>query len=173
MFLKPAEIIEFLKTRKYLQEGMKVADFGCGSGYFTLLLAQAVGPEGSVYAIDLDENALGAVKEFLDNFRIKNVTLIKSDLEKTTSLNEGNLNLVFISQMLYQSSEPQKILSEAKRVLKEGGFIVILEPKSHNPLFFGQNIHPQEKIEEICKDLGFKILEDRDFNYYFLLIFQK
>ena len=173
MFTRPGEIINFLKEKGYLHSGMNGADFGCGSGYFSVLLANIVGPQGLIYAIDIQEDVLNEAKEFANNFKIKNIRFLKQDLEKNSGLENNSVDFVFISQVLYQSENPELILKEAYRVLKNNGLLIIYEPKESNFLFLGQNVHPQEKIEEICKNIGFKIIEDRDWGAYFLLIFEK
>jgi len=56
---KPKEVIEKLA----IKPGSRVADLGAGGGYFTWHLAGAVGPEGIVYAVEIDEIALGILRE--------------------------------------------------------------------------------------------------------------
>jgi predicted methyltransferase len=56
---KPKKVVETLP----LAPGARVADLGAGGGYFTWYLAQAVGPEGKVYAVDIDETALRLITQ--------------------------------------------------------------------------------------------------------------
>jgi ubiquinone/menaquinone biosynthesis C-methylase UbiE len=173
MFLRPGEIVQHLRDKKYVLPGMKGADFGCGSGYFTALLAEEVGAEGKIYAIDVDEEAIKEAQEFISQFGLRNVKFLHQDLENTSGLEDNSLDFVFISQVLYQSDEPQKIISEAKRVLKGGGFLIILEPQRENPLFAGQRIYNIEEIANILEKESFKIGEINQTSYYYLLIAQK
>jgi ubiquinone/menaquinone biosynthesis C-methylase UbiE len=173
MFLRPGEIVQHLRDKKYVLPGMKGADFGCGSGYFTALLAEEVGAEGKIYAIDVDEEAIKEAQEFISQFGLRNVKFLHQDLETTSGLEDNSLDFVFISQVLYQSDEPQKIISEAKRVLKDGGFLIILEPQRENPLFAGQRIYNIEEIVNILEKESFKIGEINQTSYYYLLIAQK
>ena len=56
----------FDNPRKYcsrVAQDQVVADLGCGPGFYALALAESVGPEGRVYAVDSDENAIRAVQE--------------------------------------------------------------------------------------------------------------
>lgn len=173
MFVRPGEIIEFLKEKKYIHQGLNGADFGCGSGYFTTLLANVVGVNGNIYAIDIDDDALNSARELAKNLRIKNIRFLKQDLEKSSGLNPLSLDFVFASQILYQSDKPELVIKEAFRILKNNGVLIILEPTSYNYLFFGQNIHQPEKIEKICEEVGFKLIEKRNLNNYILWIYQK
>jgi len=173
MFLRPGEIIQKLKDKKYLLQGMRGADFGCGTGYFTLLLAQTVGPSGRIYAIDVDEEVLKEAQEFISQFDLRNIKFLHQDLEVDSGLEKDSLDFVFISQVLYQSDEPQKIISEAKRVLKNNGFLIVLEPQKENPLFAGQRVYNFQEIVELIEKENFKIIEiDQSSNYY-LVVAQK
>ena len=173
MFLRPGEIIQHLRDKKYILTGMKGADFGCGSGYFTVLLAQSVGPSGKIYAIDIDEEVLRSAQEFIEQIGLKNVKFLHQDLEVNSSLENNSLDFVFISQVLYQSDEPQKIISEAKRVLKNKGFLIVLEPHKENPLFIGQRVHNFQEIVNLIEKEGFKIIEIEQSSDYYLIVGQK
>jgi ubiquinone/menaquinone biosynthesis C-methylase UbiE len=173
MFLRPGEIVQHLRDKKYVLQGMKGADFGCGSGYFTALLAQEVGHSGKIYAIDIDEEALKSTQELIDQFGLRNVKFLHQDLEINSGLENNSLDFVFISQVLYQSDEPQKIISEAKRVLKDKGYLIVLEPQKENPLFTGQRVHNFQDIVNLMEKEGFKIIEIEQTSNYYLTVGQK
>ncbi len=173
MFLKPGEIIQKLREKKYILKGMNGADFGCGSGYFTALLAREVTPEGKIYAIDIQEDTIKEAQEFLRNLNIFNVKFLIQDLEINSGLPENYLDFVFISQVLYQSEKPEKIIESAYKALKYGGFLIILEPQAENILLRGQKAYKPEEIISILENFNFKIKEiDQNSNYY-LVISQK
>jgi ubiquinone/menaquinone biosynthesis C-methylase UbiE len=173
MFTKPGEIVKYLKDKKYITTNMNGADFGCGSGYFSVLLAQSVLPSGTIYAIDILEDELKSAQEFANNLGVKNIRFLRQDLEKNSGLANNQVDFVFISQVLYQSKEPQKIIKEAFRVIKNNGFLIVYEPQASNFLFSGQKVHSQEEIEKICTEIGFKILERKEYPGFYLLVFQK
>lgn len=173
MFLRPSDIIQELRSKKYILPGMIGADFGCGGGYFTSLLATEVGPEGKIYALDIQEEVLKEAQEFLKNLNLKNVRFLKQDLEVSSGLEEKFLDFVFISQVLYQSENPEKIIGEAKRVLKNNGHLILLEPQEKNPLFFGQKIHSLEELLNLIENQGLKIVEVKTIGEYYLIISQK
>src|SRR5688572_7860268 len=56
---RPQAVIQSLD----IASGSRVADLGAGGGYFTFPLAQAVGPEGKVYAVDIDDRSLHAIRQ--------------------------------------------------------------------------------------------------------------
>jgi ubiquinone/menaquinone biosynthesis C-methylase UbiE len=173
MFLKPGEIVQHLRDKKYILQGMKGADFGCGTGYFTSLLAQEVGHSGKIYAIDIDDEVIKEAQEFIDQFGLRNVKFLHQDLEINSGLEDNSIDFVFISQVLYQSDEPHKIISEAKRVLKEKGYLIILEPQKENPLFTGQRVHNIQEVVNLIEKEGFKIIEIEQTSNYYLVVGQK
>jgi ubiquinone/menaquinone biosynthesis C-methylase UbiE len=173
MFLRPGEIVQHLRDKKYILQGMKGADFGCGTGYFTALLAQEVGHSGKIYAIDIDEEVIKEAREFIDQFGLRNVKFLHQDLEINSGLENNSMDFVFISQVLYQSDEPYKIISEAKRVLKDKGYLIILEPQKENPLFTGQRVHNFQDIVDLMEKEGFKIIEIEQTSNYYLVVGQK
>jgi len=66
---KATEVVDALGLR----EGAVVADIGAGGGYFSMLLARAVGPTGRVYAVDTNPKVLAYIDEQADNHRLRNV----------------------------------------------------------------------------------------------------
>ncbi len=62
-----------------MKPGTRVADIGCGEGYFTLRLARAVGPQGLVFAVDINARALAALKKQADQQLLTNVTVVVSE----------------------------------------------------------------------------------------------
>jgi cobalt-precorrin-6B (C15)-methyltransferase len=74
-------------SKARLSSGGIVYDIGCGSGSITVEAALQVGPEGRVYAIDIDEKAVELTKRNLEKFDIKNTDVILSDAKlKISSL---------------------------------------------------------------------------------------
>ena len=124
-FLKPEEILDNLDIR----EGMKIADFGCGSGYFTILMAKRVGKGGVVYAVDVQGAALESVRGRARLFSILNIETIRANLEKEkgSTLKDRSLAMVLLANILFQSSAKDAIIKEAKRVVSKDGKIVIIE----------------------------------------------
>ena len=121
-FIKPEEVLDNLDIR----EGMKVADFGSGSGYFTIPLAKRAGKRGSVYAIDVQESALEAVRGRARLFFVFNIEAIRANLEKESgsTLKDKSLYMVVLANVLFQSSAKDAMLKEAKRVINKNGKIV-------------------------------------------------
>ncbi len=173
MFLKPAQIVQRLKSKGYLLQGFYVGDFGCGAGFFTALFAQEVGPEGRVKAFDIQEEVLKEAEEFVSQAGYKNVDYIQADLEEKVPLEDNSLDLVFISQVLFQSEKPEKILQEAYRVLKQNRYLVVIEPEKGHILFQGQKTFSKEELENLVVKAGFQIRETDLVDQFHLVVAQK
>jgi ubiquinone/menaquinone biosynthesis C-methylase UbiE len=130
-FLHPERIISSLVTMSFLQKGAIIADFGAGHGYFTIPLGRAVGPEGRVYAIEIQKAGLNIIRAKAKLENLLQIEMVWSDLDRANGsrLKDGSVDLVFIANILFQSEKKSIILSEACRVLKPGGRAIIIEWK--------------------------------------------
>ena len=125
-FLNPAEVINLLP----LKEGMIVADFGCGNGYFTLEIAKRLRPAGRVLALDIWKPSLEALA-FRSKLEGLN-SLIETrwanlEMPKGSGLDDNSCDLVFIANILFEVEKKETIIEEAKRILKPEGFLVLIE----------------------------------------------
>ena len=123
-FSQPGTILEQLD----INDNMIVADFGCGHGYFTLPLSVLVS-QGKVYALDVVEEALEAVRSQAQLEGAINIETIRCNLEILggSKLTQDSIDLVILANILFLSQKKSAILKEAKRVLKIGGQIVLIE----------------------------------------------
>jgi len=122
LWLPPAMVIDALGV----QPGDVIADIGAGTGYFSLPLAQAVGPLGLVYAIDCQAEMLGRLQFKLDTGGISNIRAINADAD-STGLPDVSCDLVFLALVWHELAERIDCLREAKRLLKPGGHIAVLD----------------------------------------------
>lgn len=126
-FLNPEGI---LQETGIFQPGMKVGDFGCGAGYFSIPLAKIVGEEGHVFAVDVLQSALDALSQKASLARMEGIiTPIRANLEKTgaTNIPNASLQVVVLANILFQSDQKEAVIAEAKRVLTPGGFLVVID----------------------------------------------
>ncbi|MBI2064626.1 MAG: class I SAM-dependent methyltransferase [Candidatus Yanofskybacteria bacterium] len=126
-FLDPDRIVDEFDIR----EGMQIADFGSGAGYFTILLGERVGPEGKVYALDVQEDKLDDVRVKAGVRDLKNIETIRADLEVlgSSGLSDNSQDVVLLANILFQSRKKSEILKEATRILKRDGMMVIIDWK--------------------------------------------
>lgn len=153
-FLNP----EVVANEFGIMKGMRIADFGCGAGYFTTVIARLVGEEGKVAGIDILEEALSALRNRAQLFHLQNITYIQSDLEKEggSTLEEHSQDIVLIANLLFQIKDKEAPLKEAKRILKEGGRLILIDWKPE--ALFGpqdeERLHPA-RARELVQNQGF------------------
>ena len=171
-FINPEAVISQLQ----IKEGMKVADFGCGHGYFSLPLAKMVGKTGRVYAIDVLQDSLDNVKSKAEIEGLNNIETIKGNLEMEGGSKLPNIecDFVILANVLYQSQKKEKIIKEALRVLKVQGRMVIIDWRADD-----LTIGPQEgwrvsedEIKEMARNQGALFLQNfQTGNFHYGLVF--
>jgi len=115
------------KYDSYVTEGQVVADLGCGPGYYTLALADFVGPEGKVYAVDSDEKAIRALKQKADRRGHLNIEAHASSAHDLSFINDGSVDFILADGLLC-SMAPQhheSAVNEMRRILKPGGWMYL------------------------------------------------
>lgn len=180
-FLSPESIINEFG----LAPGMIVADFGSGAGYFTILIAERVGKEGRVYALDIMESALDSVREKARAIGLENVEAVRTNLEVVGSsgLADQSQDVVLVANILFQSDKKVEIVREAKRVLKDGGSMIVIDwKKGAGAMADGrQGFGPPDSLrtdETAMRSLvvGEGLVFDRVFNagqFHFGMVFKK
>ena len=121
-FLHPEQVIQQIN----FSPKQIVADFGCGAGYFTVLMAQAVGPDGQVFACDVQEPPLETVLSKAKTANVFNIKTIHCNLEtpQSTKLAANSVDWIMLANILFQSQKKDTIIEEAKRILKPTGKII-------------------------------------------------
>ena len=106
--------------------GSHVADIGAGGGFFTTRLARAVGPDGRVYAVDVNPVSLRELKAALGT-EVTNVEPILGD-ERDPRLPAGRLDAALVVNAYHEFAEYQAMLRAILTALKPGGRFAIVEP---------------------------------------------
>lgn len=172
MFIQPEEILDQIK----LESEMIVVDFGAGSGGWSIPVAKIV-DEGMVYAFDILEEPLSVLKKRAASENVFNIQTKIVNLEKEgeTKLREESVDLVIMSNILFQINDKKAALKEAKRILKKDGNILIIDWLKSDK--FG----PEEKetvlkedVENLADNMNLELKEELDGgNYHYALLFKK
>lgn len=173
-FLHPERIIGALE----IQRGSVIADFGAGHGYFTIPMARATGPDGRVYAIDIQKAGLTVIRTKAKLEHLLQIEFVWADLDRPngSQLKEASVDLVLMANILFQSEKKTGILLEAHRVLKAGGRALVIEWKPDG-LSFGPPVHLRvspETVQKTATHAGFAY--DREIpvgSHHYGLIFKK
>ena len=161
-----------------LAPGMIVADFGSGSGFYTMSAARAVMPGGKVFAVDIQKDLLEKLKNGARQSQLSNIDVIWGDLEQVggTTLRENSLDAVIVANIIFQIENKENLCLEIRRVLRPNARVLVVDWASS----FG-GIGPQEKdvvskitMTAIFQDHGFVL--DREISagaQHYGLIFRK
>ena len=106
-----------------VKPGMSVLDFGCGPGGFSLAAGRRVGPEGRVYAVDINPLARNSVRQAAEKHGLKNIQTILGD--KLGEVPEASVDIALLYDVLHGLPEPRPVLVQLHRVLKPAGAISV------------------------------------------------
>jgi ubiquinone/menaquinone biosynthesis C-methylase UbiE len=168
---EPDHAIDVLKIAK----GSSVADVGAGSGYMTIKLAKKVGPEGKVFATDIQSGMIELLNKRIAKGKITNVSAILGT-QDDPRLPVDTLDLVLMVDVYHELSQPQLMLRHIKASLKTGGRLVLLEYRKEDP---NVPIKPEHKMSVAEAKLevegeGFKLTRtNEDLPRQHILIFTK
>jgi predicted methyltransferase len=111
-----------------IRRGSVVADIGAGTGLFTLLVADAVGPDGKVYAVDIVPAFLQHIEQRAARAGLRNVRTVLCT-ERSVELPRGSIDLAFLCDTYHHFEFPQNTLASIHRALRPGGELVLVEFK--------------------------------------------
>ena len=125
LFQNPERILEGL-----LLPGQTAADIGCGMGYFTIPLARLAGPQGRVFAVDLQAEMLAGLKRRATRAGLlERITLCQTQPGSLTLPQQVDFALTF--WMVHETPDPQVFLGQVHGLLKPGGKLLLVEPVIH------------------------------------------
>lgn len=125
-FLQNPKII----LQKYINSGMTVLDLGCGTGYFTLEIANRVGNTGKVIACDVQHGMLEILKKKLKYNKSKALIEIHNCKESTLGLTE-KVDFIFAFYSFHEMKFIDKIINELINIVKPQTSVLISEQKFH------------------------------------------
>lgn len=141
-----------------LKRGMVVADVGAGSGYYTVLLARAVGRDGRVFATDLQTGMLDLIRRKLERARLENVTLVQSGSDDPR-LPDATFDRILLVDVYHELAQPQAYVRKLKAALKPDGRLVLIEFRLEDPTVPILEVHKMSVAQvrqELAAD-GFEI----------------
>lgn len=167
----PEQMLDALKIPK----GATVADVGAGVGYTSLRIARRVGPDGTVYATDLQPEM---IKMLVANAREAGADNIKPILCTATDpkLPAGKVDLILMVDVYHECSDPVDTLKGLRRALKPGGRLVLVEFRGEDP---DVPIKPEHKmtLKQVRREIepkGFTFKESLEFlPWQHIIIFEK
>ena len=158
-----------------IADGARVADLGAGGGYFTIRLAHRVGPNGVVYAEDVQREMLQSIERRVEREQLRNVTPVLGKPEDP-ALPAGELDAVLIVDTFNAFEQPVAVLQRVRESLKPGGRVGIIEytRDGHGPgPAMDERIDP-EAVVSAARAAGLRLARRENFlRYQYMLIFEK
>jgi len=170
-FLKPEKVLSELDLR----ENMIVADFGCGAGGWVIPLAKRL-EEGKVYAIDVQEEMLSALKGKAELERVTNIETILLDLESSEGVDliDNFFDIILMTNLLFQLEDKYIVIEEGRRLLKKGGQLLIVDWNKVSPMGPQEGRVNPGDVKKIAEDLGLKLKKEFEAgDHHFALLFTK
>lgn len=146
-----------------LKPGDTFIDIGCSNGYFALPASRIVGEKGTVYGMDIDNEAIEELKIKAANEGLTNLKLVGGDAA-TTIFGKALADIVFFGIDLHDFADPVTVLQNARRMIKPNGKLADLDFKKIR-MDFGPPYEirlDEAKAKEIIERAGFivDIIED-------------
>lgn len=135
-----------------LRPGMSVADIGAGTGYHTLPIAETVGNQGRVYAVEIQPEMLDLLEQKLVERKLDNV---KSILGKVADprLADNSVDLVLMVDVYHEFEFPFEMMQHIIRATRPGGKIVLVEFRAEDPKVPIKLVHKMS-LDQVRKEMA-------------------
>lgn len=166
---KPEEVMDAVG----IADGTHVADLGAGGGWFTIRLARRVGPNGVVYAEDIQREMIAAIERRVQSEGLRNVRTILGT-EDDPRLPPASLDAVLIVDSYHEMRAPVSLLRRVAAALRPGGKLGIIDYRKTGggpgpPL--SERVNPEVVIAD-AKSAGLRLNSHMNFlPYQYLLTF--
>ncbi|HEY4502973.1 MAG TPA: class I SAM-dependent methyltransferase [Candidatus Paceibacterota bacterium] len=157
-----------------LKENDIVADLGAGTGFYSVA-AGAMVPQGRVYAVEVEKDFLSTIKNKAKEAHLNNVECLWGDVEKIggTKIGDSIVDAVIASSILFQVEDRERFIEEARRILKPGGRVLLIDWSDTEAVKI-KNLIPKQKAREIFERKGFTYVRDVDAGvHHYGMIFTK
>ncbi len=148
-----------------IQPGQTVADLGAGTGLFTREFASRVGPEGTVYAVDVNENLLNHIERDASRRGLVNVRVVLAT--QTDARLPYPVDLIFVCDTLHHIENRGAYLRGLRRHLVPGGRLAIIDPAEHAPHIDAVVVpsmrYTMAELDGWMLEAAFELVEEHDF----------
>ncbi|EMI17491.1 methyltransferase type 11 [Rhodopirellula maiorica SM1] len=147
-----------------LKQGDRVADVGAGTGFYSLLMASAVGPNGWVYAVDISPKFVQYLVDQFDQRDVENVTTVICD-DDSVCLPPDSVDLAFICDVYHHFEFPEQTMQSIFNALRPGGRVVIIDferiPGVSREWTIGHVRAGKETFIDEVQSVGFQLTAER------------
>ncbi len=150
LFETPARLL-----KGHVKHGMTVLDVGCGEGYYSLGMAQSVGPKGRVIAVDTKTEAIATLRRKAEEAglseRIETRVCNGQDLGVRDL--SGQVDFALAVYVVHHAEDVGSLLSDVHGALRPGGKFLVVEPRHH------ASVAECESTEATARAAGFALAE--------------
>ena len=169
---KPDQVMDAL----HVAEGTTVADIGAGGGWFTVRLARRVGPNGRVYAVDVQRLMIEAIQRRVQREGFNNVVPVQGDYDDPKLPADARLDAVLIVDAFHEMEDPVVMLRNVARTLAPHARIGIIDYREGDggPGPDAAERVPPSVVMAQAAAAGLKLVDQQTFlRYQYFLIFGK
>ena len=123
-----------------------MADIGVGTGYFARRIARVIGPEGTVYGVDIQPEMLELLEKSLGKIGINNVKGVLGTI-KNPNLPTNSIDLALMVDVYHEFSHPHEMLQNICHALKPGGRIAFVEYRMEDPNVPIKLLHKMSQLQ--------------------------
>lgn len=151
-----------------LLENMKIsktddiADIGAGSGYHVFKMA-AMTTDGTVYAVDIQDEMLAAMRDKKEGGKFSNVSLVKGS-EKSANLAPNSVDKVLIVDVYHEMNFPYEMMTSIKKAMRADAKLYLIEYRGEDPNVPIKKLHKMTEAQAVkeMKVLGLELEENTD-----------
>jgi precorrin-6B methylase 2 len=126
------ERTDLLIGRLKLKPGMVVGDIGAGTGTLTRPIARAVLPGGKVWAVDIQSQMVGLLKQMAAEFKPGEIEIRQSEAQRV-NIPDNTLDLAVMVDVYHELEFPNETLQSLMKAVKSGGRVVFVEYRANDP----------------------------------------
>ena len=146
-----------------VKPGQTVCDMGCGNGFYTLQLARLVGPQGVVYAVDIQPEMLQMLARNAAEARLANIRpVLGTPIDPR--LPAGEIDMMLCVDVYHEFSHPEAMLAKIKESLAPDGQLVLVEFRGEDPAVPIKPLHKMTKaqVRAELEPAGFGMVREFD-----------
>lgn len=138
-----------------LNKGMKIADVGAGTGYLSRRMAEKVGQNGKIYAVDVQAEMLGKIKALAKKYN--NIEPVLSQ-QKDVNLPENSIDMAIMVDVYHELAYPYEMVQSILKALKPNAQLVLVEYRAEDDKVPIKNSHKMSE-QQIIQELSLHTLK--------------
>jgi ubiquinone/menaquinone biosynthesis C-methylase UbiE len=143
---RPQLVLDALELKK----GQAVADLGCGSGYYAFRMAELVGGDGKVFAVDIEPRMLDFVRDRAQRERVTNIETVRAAADDP-NLTPQSIDLLLMVDVYHELEHPFEVMQKVRAALKPGGRVALVEFRGEDPKVMIKAVHKMTEKQVIAE----------------------